>query len=305
MRVASLVISCILGSASAAPAIVWNRIDNDSAQLVHSSKSVKASALLSDLLSKPSDSSSLAATVFLLGRAPDGSDSLSGLASSGSLPLVAAKYEDATTIHSHVAGLESARKVTLDASKNSDKRALEVSLSEFSSKLVSLGEDLNKDEIEVDENGMINHVTKHPNLREKALAEADVLIVNIPSSTDPSVIDAAVSQAVDHKSVACVVLAGVRSHSETKMERDSQSRRNLASMKQSARRRLEQNQADDAAVEDDTTGVYYVHMTPNIFAGILFTFMFAFVSYLGISCMSMIAGQDVYVNKMPSIGREA
>jgi len=68
-------------------------------------------------------------------------------------------------------------------------------------------------------------------------------------------------------------------------------------------RRLED--AGDDANAADNSGVYYVNMTPNIFAGLLFMFLFTFVAYLGIACMSMIQGQDVYVNKLPSIGREA
>lgn len=310
MKVAAFVISCFLGSALAAPAIVWSKNKEASESVVHSSKSVKASSLLASLVvDGSSDDSSLAATVFLLGRAPDGSDSLSGLASSGALPLVAAKYEDATAVHSHVAGVESAYTVARDAGANTGKRVLEVSLSEFSSKVALIGHTPTKAELEVDENGMINKATKHANLRDKELAEANFLIVNIPASTDPSVIDAAVVQAVDHSSIGSVMLASVRSHDEVKHERVLISRRNTAAMMQHAGRRLaDQNNGDDAAAaaaDDDTTGVYYVHMTPNIFAGIMFFFLFAFVTYTGVSCMGMIAGQDVYVSKMPTIGREA
>jgi hypothetical protein len=56
---------------------------------------------------------------------------------------------------------------------------------------------------------------------------------------------------------------------------------------------------------DDMTGVYYVSMTPNILAGILFTLLFTVTTYIGVTCMGMIAGQDVYVKKMPAVGREA
>ena len=305
MKVAAFVISCFLGSALAAPAVVWSKSKEASQSVVHSSKSVTAASLLA-MVDGPSDQSSLAATIFLLGRAPDGSDSLSGLASSGALPLVAAKYEDASAVHSHVSGVESAYTVTRDAGANTDKRVLQVSLSEFSSKVTQLGQAPEKEELEVDENGMMNKATKHANLREKALAEANFLIVNIPASTDPSEIDAAVVQAVDHMSIGSVVLASLRSHDEVKHERVLLSHRNTAVMKQQTGRRLaDQANADDANAADDTTGVYYVHMTPNIFAGIMFFFLFAFVTYTGITCMGMIAGQDVYVSKMPTIGREA
>ena len=306
MKVAALVISCFLGSAFAAPAIVWNNGKEGSESVVHSSKSVKASTLLSGLVNGPSDDLSLVATVFLLGRAPDGSDSLSSLASSGALPLVASKYDDATAIHSHVAGVESTYTVARDAGANTDRRVLQVSLSEFSSKMTSLEQAPENSEIAVDSNGMMNKATKEANLRDRALAEANVLIVNVPASTDPAVIDAAVVQAIDHKSVGSVVLAGVRSHNEVKHERALESRRKIAVMVEQAGRRLaDANNGDDGAAADDTTGVYYVHMTPNILAGILFFFLFAFIASIGVSCMGMISGQDVYVSKMPSIGREA
>jgi hypothetical protein len=33
--------------------------------------------------------------------------------------------------------------------------------------------------------------------------------------------------------------------------------------------------------------------------------LFAFITYTGFSCMGMITGQDVFVAKMPTVGREA
>ena len=65
-----------------------------------------------------------------------------------------------------------------------------------------------------------------------------------------------------------------------------------------------QNQNNKQA-DDDMAGVYYVSMTPNILAGILFTLLFAVTTWIGVTCMGMIAGQDVYVKKMPPVGREA
>jgi hypothetical protein len=306
MKVAALIVSCFLGSAFAAPAIVWSNDKQGSESVVHSSKSVKSSSLLSELVHGSSDESALAAAVFLIGRAPDGSDSLSGLASSGSLPLVASKYDDATAIHSHVAGIESPFTVARDAGANTGKRVLEITLSEFSSKLTSLGQTPEKTEHEVDENGMMNKKTKYANNRARALAQADLVIVNVPASTDPSQLDDAVVKAVEHKSVGSVVLASVRSTAEVLQERGLQHRRKMSVMQNQNRRRLEQDNGDDANnADDDTTGVYYVHMTPNILAGLLFALLFTVVTYIGISCMGQIQGQDVYVTKMPTIGREA
>lgn len=56
--------------------------------------------------------------------------------------------------------------------------------------------------------------------------------------------------------------------------------------------------------DDDSEGKYYVHMTPNIFAGILFTFFFIVVGQIGIGCLNQISFSDTYVEKYPSIGRE-
>ena len=53
------------------------------------------------------------------------------------------------------------------------------------------------------------------------------------------------------------------------------------------------------------TGVYYVAMTPNILAGLLFGLLFVVITYIGVTCMGAIQGQDVFVSKMPSVGREA
>merc|ERR1712151_715226 len=130
--------------------------------------------------------------------------------------------------------------------------------------------------------------------RMKAIENAHVLIVNVDNvEEDTSSLDTAISSSIDK--AQSTILAGIRSIEEVK-----KARKLMSQTKTSAhRRRLED------AKNDDYSGVYYVNMTPNIFAGLLFTFFFVFVTYLGVACMSMIQGQDVYVDKMPSIGREA
>jgi hypothetical protein len=71
-------------------------------------------------------------------------------------------------------------------------------------------------------------------------------------------------------------------------------------------RRLEQDGENaNNNGNQDLSGVYYVSMTPNIFAGLLFAFLFTFITLIAVSCMGMISGQDTYVSKYPSIGREA
>jgi len=67
-----------------------------------------------------------------------------------------------------------------------------------------------------------------------------------------------------------------------------------------------EGQGDDGADNGgDDEVVYYVYMTPNILAGLMFAGLFTSVVFLGISCMGMIQGQDVFVSKMPSVGRES
>jgi len=46
-------------------------------------------------------------------------------------------------------------------------------------------------------------------------------------------------------------------------------------------------------------------MTPNILAGVLFFFFFAMSAIVGIGCMGRIAGQEVFTDKSPPVGREA
>jgi BarA-like signal transduction histidine kinase len=297
MKITVFWLLSLVPSATAAPAIVWKKDITDS---YHSSKLVKSSSLISDLILSPHDETQIAAAVFVLGRASNGLENLSVLASSGSLPQLASKYSSASVIHSHVDGVESVSSISRDARKEGGKRVLEVSLDEFSQKAASLGQSVMQD---TGDSILFSKAGKEATLREKALATADVFIVNIPASTNPDEIDFAVVKALENKSIRSVVLVGVRSHNEVKYERSMQSRRKMTVTAKHSGRRLVDAAGANAA--DETTGVYYVHMTPNIFAGILYTFFFAFLTYTGINCMGMIAGQDVYVHKMPTIGREA
>jgi hypothetical protein len=191
---------------------------------------------------------------------------------------------------------------------------LEISLSELNRKLTSLKENAKPIEhVEVGQDGILSKANSGANHRARALAQADVIIVNVGSNTDASEIDSAVVNAIEHDSVKNVILAGIRSVDEVKHARALESRRRMSihqtesSQLIAGRRRLEDADAgnDDANANQDMSGTYYVLMTPNIFAGILFTFLFSFVAWTGINCMGMIQGQDVFVNKMPSVGREA
>jgi hypothetical protein len=139
------------------------------------------------------------------------------------------------------------------------------------------------------------------------------LIVEIDSSTEPAIVDKAVVDAIDVYDN--VVFTAVRSTDEVKQEREMAARRRLEIMHKAGnrmqqRRRLEDQQQQDGnggqqQDNQDLSGVYYVHLTPNIFSGVLFFFLFSTVTWIGVSCMGMISGQDLYVKKMPTIGREA
>lgn len=299
----------LLWSASAAPAVVW-KSSRELSSVVHSSDDVNAADLFADVMNVP-DEPALPAVIFLLGRNADGSESLSTMASSGALPNVAAKYEQADSIHHHCSGLESPAVAT-----RSMPGALQVTLSEFSSKLAMVGAPVQEMEISAEGSSVpIAKSVSASNKRTKALSKASVLVVDVPASTEAATIDAAVLSAIEHSEVGNVVLASVRSVEEVKYERDLQQRRKLSSMQKAGRRmlvsqqsrRLDEAQGDDADNngDDDLTGIYYVSMTPNILAGLLFFLLFSVTTMIGVTCMGMISGQDVYVNKMPVIGREA
>ena len=95
----------------------------------------------------------------------------------------------------------------------------------------------------------------------------------------------------------------------TRYRYSSGARRTAAAQSSSAHKRhaAQEQEGEEAEANgnDDLSGVYYVAMTPNIFSGLLFTFMFIVVTFVGISCMSDIQGGDTFVDKYPSLGREA
>jgi hypothetical protein len=297
-------------AASAAPLVVWTSSEQ-SAPNVHTSSEAQSADIFGELLRSDAGEASLAGVVFVLGRNGDGSEGLSYLASEGSLPEVSSKYSSANCLHHHhVAGIQSGPSVVRDLARGNAKHSvLEVSMSEFENKLASLNK--LEEEAEVSAAGS---VSKTAGKRARQLKKANVLVVKVDASTDPSAIDNAVASAIDNTSVATVVLTSVRAVAEVKLEREMLSRKKLEAMQKAGRRlvankarRLEDADGDDGNNNnnDDLSGVYYVSMTPNIFAGLLFFFMFATTTYIGITCMGQIQGQDVYVSKMPAIGREA
>lgn len=347
-----LAFATLLSSAIAAPAIVWqSSTSNNNARSLHSSEDINALELMKNVLisSSPETASSseapaLSAVIFLIGKGDDGSEQLSELASGGKLPLTFAKYNDATGVYHSVSGVESTGSIVkvagnaLDESNNNNnknknnRRVLEVTLKEFNSKLSSLDTVDAADpvaEVEIDSNGTPSSSTttststtnKRVNKRTRALAQADIYIVNVSPTTDESTqIDNSIVQAIENKNVGSVVLGGIRSIEEVKHERFLTNQRRMLVMESNGnkimdnrRRRLEEDgdanddaaNADNNNANDDLSGVYYVAMTPNILAGLLFTLLFLVVTYTGISCMGDIQGGDCFTDKYPSLGREA
>ena len=350
-----LAFATLLSSAIAAPAVVWQsssnaEISSNNVRSLHSSEDIHASELMKNVLtiSSSSETSSeapaLSAVIFLIGKGDDGSEQLSELASGGKLPLTFAKYNDATGVYHSVSGVESTgsivkvagNAITIDGNNNNknknNRRVLEVTLKEFNSKLSSLDTVDAADpvaEVEIDSNGTPSSSTttststtnKRVNKRTRALAQADIYIVNVnPTNDESTQIDNSIVQAIENKNVGSVVLGGIRSIEEVKHERFLTNQRRMTVMESNGnkimdnrRRRLEEDgdanddaaNADNNNANDDLSGVYYVAMTPNILAGLLFTLLFLVVTYTGISCMGDIQGGDCFTDKYPSLGREA
>mmetsp|Transcript_7921 Transcript_7921/g.11303 ORF Transcript_7921/g.11303 Transcript_7921/m.11303 type:complete len:309 (+) Transcript_7921:83-1009(+) len=300
------VLASLVGASIAAPALVWK--NGSASSPSHSSEVVDISTLVASTVPSSASESSLASVIFVVDRDADGSETLSKLTSSGSLPRVSEKYGDASSVHTHVSGIETIGTVTRDASKSihSDHSVIKVSLSELGHKLSALGKS-STEEASISPEGFIPKAERATIKRANALSSANVLVVELPVKTPSSDIDSAVSNAIEHSNIDSIILTSVRSVDEVKHERSllmRQMKNNIPKPSRSNRRRLEDRNWEDME-EEDTDGIYYVNMTPNIFAGILFFLFFAFVANTGIGCLNMITSQDVYTDKYPTIGREA
>mmetsp|Transcript_9705 Transcript_9705/g.14473 ORF Transcript_9705/g.14473 Transcript_9705/m.14473 type:complete len:317 (-) Transcript_9705:120-1070(-) len=302
-----------IGLTTAAPAIVW-KAGSSPASPSHISEQIDTLSLLDATLnnddSAAASSTGLSAVIFLVGRDADGSEGLVTMASSGKLPGVQEKHAHADSIHYHVDGVESSRTVAKDARLSGGMNVVEVALDEFHRKLASLAQSEQEEELVEDaavEGG--KKVNKAEQKRRRAISEADVLIVSVTDKDNAAAIDSSIVKAIDSKVVQNVILSSIRSTDEVKRSRRMAvvDKMNKSARSASAgRRRLDEdneNNNDDGNQQQEE-GVYYVNMTPNILAGILFFFMFVMVTHLGLSCMNMIEGQDVYVKKLPAIGRE-
>lgn len=311
---ARILLVSFVSAACAAPALIWK---NDCVgSTVHHSDDIPFDNIMNDAFTADG-----LKVVFLLGRQDNGDEALHSWTASGALPGVASKSEDACYVHHHASNVQNSQSVTTRANRVGKGGVLKVSLAEFSNKLESLSSP-HEEAMEVAPNGMVSKAVHGLTKRKRALKEADILIVDVPVKTNPRILDSAVVNAVESKGVGSVVLSSVRSIAEVKYERDMVVYRRRVLMEKeglrmlqarrehgSSNRRLqdanEENANDGSAAAEDVSGTYYVSMTPNIMAGLLFFLLFAFTTLVGISCMGMISGQDTYVSKMPSVGREA
>ena len=290
---------------TAAPAIVWQKASGAASLPEHTSQDTPETALFRTV-----QDSSLQ-VVFVVGRQIDGSETLSSWTAAGSLPGVAQVAPEALAMHHSVSvqSLASMAKSALTV----DESAIHVTLDELKYKVEHLRK---PQEIQIDADGQtVSKKMQSLQKRARALEQAKTLIVDVPANTDPAVLDEAVVDSIEREFT--VVLTAVRSVQEVKMERSRQAQERLNRMKKvspslltNSRRRLEdaqenQQQQNNRQDQQGYGSIYYVSMTPNIMAGLLFFSLFTFIGLVGFSCMGMIAGQDVYVKKMPSIGREA
>ncbi len=278
MKFVSTLLAALISSAAAAPAIVWSGSEGS---VQHYSDVIDAKTVISSVTPEASTTTSV---VFVVGRDEHGSEGLTGLTSSGALPNVASKYVDATSVHHYVRGIESVEVLAKDV-KASNANVIEASLHEFQNRKVNAAANS-----AVSSEGVVSSAT-------------ELYVVNVPADAAPAEIDMAITSAIEDGKVGSVVLTAVRGVSEVKLERDVNARKMYREMQQkTSRRRLEDGNGGN---DNSNQGVYFVNFTPNIFSGLLFFLFFTVTTYIGVGCMNNIAGQDVYVTKYPTIGREA
>jgi len=313
IRTAFLVASSFLLSkrCTAVPVIVWNKAGNNDVQFTTEEIVLSQFVASLDVSSKNEIS-----VLFLLERNDTtGSESLTSMA-----PFLSKSQQQSipVTQHLHVSGVGSGT-VVLNVVKKAQPEAssLLINLNEWAWKLNSTHAKEDRDTVEMDSAGgfvLSKSEVKHSK-RIGAIDAASCFVVQLPSDIPVPSLDATIAQALVHPSVSTVVLSSVRGIDEVKYERELTMRRKLQqqtimvmnqpSASDPAHRRLQNEEDAEDNASNDLTGVYYVQLTPNILAGLLFFFLFATVAMIGLSCMNMIAGQDVYVHTMPSIGREA
>jgi len=291
----------LIGTTIAAPAVIWKAHSDE--QTLYHSEVTSLSSLISSSVQKSSDESSLASVIFLVSRTEDGMEGLTHLTKSGSLPKVYSKYSGAHAVHTHATGIENSVSVAKHVKKVSNLPVVEASLDELNSRMASIGDPISTDQ----KIAGATRAERDANRRARVVSKAKVLVIRVAIGENVDDVDSAVSSVIDHSKVGSVILTSSRSITEVQDERKLQTKEKIQKIKQKTRRpngrRLENQDFDDDNSRD-LTGIYYVNFTPNIFVGLVFFGFFTMVTYIGIGCMNMIAGQDVYVKKYPTIGRE-
>ncbi|GAX18856.1 hypothetical protein FisN_26Hh158 [Fistulifera solaris] len=275
-------LSCLFATTTAAPALVWKNGASPTPTM-HHSEEISIQSLL------PQEQG----VVFVLQRLPNGEEALTSMASQ----LTQTAAVPAHCQHHSVTGVTSAHLLARSVPK-----AAEVTLEEYL-QLPQVIQQLKTSQ------GKVSMKSKQ---RAQTLETATVLFVTV-DTTEQDRLDPALVQAIHQE--PHVVLTAVRSLQEINHEKEQAMQYTMQMHREAARRRLEEDadqQGQDNAQENmqiNNNNQYeymnLVHMTPNILSGILFTILFATITLIGITCMGSIQGQDVYVKKMPSIGREA
>uniref|UniRef100_A0A7S1FUR0 Protein BIG1 n=1 Tax=Corethron hystrix TaxID=216773 RepID=A0A7S1FUR0_9STRA len=264
----------ITAAASAAPAFIFNAANNDQ---IYKSSAVNARSLIESIETPTEGTRNV---VFLLSRTEDGAEGLSTLSSAKKL----SKIETSPySLYPHVSGIDSATTImrAVDETSGQKGSASLSSLRDLSSVLDS----------SVD-----------------ARKFKSTIVVKIDNA-DADKVDEIVTTVAARDDVSTVALTSLRSISEVKAHRAESIKRKVPASRNSGQRKQSRRLEEDG---DDAYGgslydpeVYFVHSTPNIFSGILFFLFFAMVTNIGLSCMGMIQGQEVFTNKSPPVGREA
>jgi hypothetical protein len=287
LRTSSILVC--LAAVSAAPALVWRQNKNEETT-VHSSNEVNAKDLLRKLSGK--------AVVFLVGRDTDGGrEALSGRLNE----LTSVAATPASEAHHHVTGMHSA------SAMSAATKGVGITLEDF----IDLQRDPNSN-VEFSAKELKQRIQKL-----KKIDSAQLVLVDVAPEFDSQLLDETVTSTIRDTNFDTVVLSAVRGVEEVKRERvlmakqKFQMQQKVGEQQQTFnrnRRRLEENVAQDGNNNNnnaDLAGIYYVSLTPNILAGLLYFFLFTAITWIAVGCMGMISGQDTYVTKMPSIGREA
>jgi len=232
---------------------------------------------------------------------------MSKLSSTGKLPETQKRFENAVSVFYNVDNMESRHTVARDARTaiKSKEHVVYASLDDTLSKLESLMDV----SAEISETGDVVMSSRKSRRRVRALENARVLVVQV-SPDEIESLDSVIATSIDHPKVHSTILAGIRSTEEVKHARKliKVERRRGGGRRRRRRRRLDEQVDDEEAQDDDAydtnRDVAYVYCTPNILAGILYMLFFTATALVGISCMTDIQGQDVYVSKYPAIGLE-